>query len=325
MINTKEDLIELVNNNLPKYKLIEKYFGKAINNKIRKDMPVEKLLEYSLIRYMAMDNIGLKNLESYLNERLFTNIERPINRLIKDFDQYSKVFSELYVAKLLSDERMSNITFLKESGEKTPDIQYKENGIVRYAEVKSMSSLNPDFDIFNNKLQAKSLLNKSFNKTFTFSCNYSVSAYENIKSLYEDLSIATDKLIMEIEPKLEIDNLTDYKSIIDQFEFVVSANNATHTFVLMSWGRTLKYSGPEDFFLDLSTVYCRFISNFKKAYSQILSIRNGNTVEAINDRIYLFLKTEKFESVFEKETNNIFNNLASSLGMDKLAKIIFQI
>lgn len=325
IINTKDEFKKLVEMNLFKYPLVKTYFEKAIQKQFSGNKDLKNLLEYSLLRYLAMNYEGLKNLEEYLNDgSSFTNIRRPIKRLENNFDEYSAVFSEMFVAKKLHKEGMTNISFLSERNN-GPDIEYFDNGIKRYAEVKSFESLNPDFSVLYDKLQTKSLLSKDFkNKTFFVSCDYQFSNYKSVSDIKINLSKAVDKLIEKIEPMLQKNNIENLETEIDFFKFKISSYKSSDEITLVYESGSMNYKNRCDYFLDLSSTYCRFINNFKRAYTQILAVRNGDIVEAKKDRIYLFINLEKHSLVFKNEINSIFKDLYKTLGIDDLIDVHFE-
>lgn len=130
IINNKNELSSLIDENLAKYPIIKKYFKCTINNLIS-NKKLNDLLEIPLVRYVAMDYASLNNFEKFIEERSFTNVESPLSRLKSDLNEYHAVLSELQAATLLKDEGMKDIKFLSQS-QGNPDIEYSENGTIKY-------------------------------------------------------------------------------------------------------------------------------------------------------------------------------------------------
>ena len=316
---SKEELKEMVETCLRNYPQISTHYSETVGSlflDLKRDLL--NLLEIPLVRHAVIAPENLKNLESYIQEHAFTNIEAPLERLKSNFSEYPSILAELHAAKLLKEEGMTDIKFITAQG--SPDIEYLDNEIKRYAEVKKLDDLDPSFNILHNKLQAKSVLDSNFCRSFYIQCEYDFIDFESILDVHEGLRKAGDILInklSEIRP-LQFDH---QKFEINEFKFEVSIRGEDDEFRYMQSGGVKVYSSSKDFFPGLQSVYSRYINNFNKAYKQLLKVRNDNKELVSKDRIYFFLNVESYANIFPNEVRSIFEQLSKILGMSNLAEI----
>lgn len=318
LITDKPQLLTLVSQNLPKYTLIDKHLKKAISNLFDKYNLME-LLEIPLIRYLATNDLAIKNFEDYLKERSFINIQNPISRLQTNLlVEYPAVLTELESARKLNAEGKKDIKFLPVND--NPDLQYEDNGAIRYAEVKSLMVINPEFSILNNKLEAKSMVSPIFQRNFTIECEYEFNEYESVERFHSDVKKSVDELIHQLEAKLS-DSKLEETFTIDPMTFHVSSQKGEAGYLLMLSGGLLVFGTPKDVFLDFNTVYVRFLIQVKKAYQQLLKKRDGDTLQVRKDRIYIFLNIGRYGHFIPKEAKKIFRAIARATGITELVDL----
>jgi len=319
IINNTKQLSGLIDENLAKYPIIAKYFTRTIKNLIL-TKELSSLLEIPLVRNVAINSASLKNFEKFIEERSFVNIDTPLSRLKSDLNEYHAVLSELQAAKMIKDEGIKDIKFLSQS-QSNPDIEFKENGITKYAEVKGFMAINPDFSIIHNKFEAESLRNQVFKRTFIVSCEYQLSKFKSIEKLHKYLRGAVDSLIKKLIPLLEKEEIEDHQVEIGKFMFKVSSKPSERgEFLLLFSGGVVSYGQPGDVFLQLSSVYTRIISTSRDGYLQLLSKRDGDRDLVKKDRLYLFLNVERF-AFLGNEIKSIFNKFTKALGIDEIVDL----
>lgn len=320
LIKTKKEVVDSIDKNLPGYPLTQRYFGKAIKRILATEKSLKSVLEVPLIKYLATNSKTFAIFENYLRERSFTNIGTPLSRLKSNLDEYYAVLAEVHAAYLLNGEGMKDVKFLSQS-KPNPDIEFKENGIIKYAEVKDLMSLNPEFPILHDKFEARSLIDPLFKRGFTISCSYDITQFNSVEKLHQALRVAVEELILRLEPILRKGNMEDWTIEINSFYFRVTTHSSKHVdFVLLFSGGGGFFGGPRDVFLELSTVYTRFISVFKEGYLQLLRKREGNRDVVKGDRMYIFLNVEK-NAFLGKEIKKIFKSLAKVLGMNEMVQL----
>jgi len=316
-IKSKNQLTTMVYKNLPKYKLVEENFRAVIENLLRKET-LSNLLAINLIRYLATDEKPISNFEEYLSKKTFTNLDEPISRLKSNFREYYAVIAELETAWRLNEEGMQDIKFLPHEG--NPDIEYKHNDQIRFAEVKNLEEINPEFTILNDKLEAESLRNSHFKRSFFMDCQYDITDHENIKNLHKDINHATTLLVRELRKKLrtgEVDETFTFK----QIRFNISTKKAVD-FILMYHGSGFVYSSPKDAFMQFSSTYTRMISNFRKGYIQLMRKRSNDKNLVIMDRIYIYLNLGRgYNAFIDKDANKVFRRLAKATEMSELVDL----
>lgn len=320
LIRTKQELSLLVEKNLPKFPLVERYFNKTLKNLLASKKTLKSLLEINMVRYLASSPESVANFEKYLEELPKVNVMRPLSRLKTDFFEYPSVIAELQGAKYLTDEGITEITFLPQ-GTKNPDICFKENGKLRYEEIKNLMSLTPEFWILNDKFEAESLVNPAFAKNFLVTCKYDLFKFKSVEKLHEELKDAADQLVIELQPKITNNNVEDRVFEIGNFEFKITTKKSERgEFLLLFSGSGGFFGAPENVFLDLSLVYGRFISTFRDGYLQLLEKREGNLTLVKEDRLLIFLNIERLRFI-DKEVKKILEDLARVLGMSTMVKL----
>lgn len=318
IVKSKKQLSYLVAKNLPKYPLIKNYFEAVIYNLLEKDS-LTKLLEKPLIRYLGTDD-PLSNFENYLSQKTFANIEAPISRLKSNFgEEYYAVLSELETAKKLKDEGMTHIKFL--SSGSNPDLEFNDNSQKRYAEVKSLMEINPEFTILNNKLEAISLRNRLFQRSFSVGCEYSLKDYDSIEKFHKDVSQAANKLIKELKDKLKRGDIEEEAFTYNNVTFKISTKEGDAGYFMMYSGGVLVFTSAKDSFLEFSSVYTRLISQFKKGYLQLLKKREDDKSLVEKDRIYIYLNLGRYTHFIPKEAKRIFVRLSKITGMAEMADL----
>lgn len=309
---------------LSKYSLISKYYKEVIENQFSGTKSVVELLEIPLIRYAVIDSPTLNNLESYINDHSFTNIDIPLTRLKTNFEnEYHSILAELHTAKLLKEEGMDDIKFLSPNA--NPDIEFKENGNIRYAEVKSLIDLSPEFSVLHNKLHAQSILDSLFERDFIIQCEYNFYEFDNINKFHSSLKSSVDNLIQQIRPLLITDQIKDATIIIDNFKFKVTSKKGRVGFLFMYSGGGTIYSSAKDCFLDLSSVYSRFINKASEGFKQLLKKRNMDQNLVKDDRIYFFLNTGSYSRVIPNEVKEIFTGIGKIIGLTDLVQIKIEV
>lgn len=320
MVSNKSELEQLFITNLKDYPLTCKYFlepaVKLINDPKKS---LRDLLELQIIRYCVTEKGGLANLENYIGQRVFTNIEVPLSRLVNNFSEYKSVIFELNAAMLLKDEGMKDILFIAD--EDSPDIQYIENGVIHYAEVKSLREIDPEFPILDNKLESVSLLESDFEKNYYIQLNDASGYFDNLLEYEENIESAVNELIELLRKTIKEKEIDNVKFKIGHFEFTVSFNTKILGYHLMFSGEVMKYGSNKDIFLKMSSVYSRFINSSAGGIRQ-LAKRRGENVSAIkDDRLYLFLNTGRYHNFIPDKLREIINNIAKTLGMDDLVTL----
>ncbi|OGD55634.1 hypothetical protein A3E73_02080 [Candidatus Beckwithbacteria bacterium RIFCSPHIGHO2_12_FULL_47_17] len=317
----KTILSKKVKQSLIKYPLISKYFDKAIFNLINGRNNINNLLEFQIIRYLYSNNSVLKNLEKYLGEKEFTNINVPINRLRNNFTEYDSVIFELNVASLLKKDNMTEIFFIENEG--NPDIQYKDNGIVRFAEVKRLDELDPEFRIIDNKLEAMSLINEKFKKDFYIQLNDPSQIFPSLRDYKINLEKAVDQLIQILNKFMDKNNLEDLNIKIGEFVFIVSFNTKRDGYFLMYGGDVMTFGSNKDIFLKMSSVYSRFINRVADGIKQLIKKRANDINLIKNDRLYIFLNTARYANFIPKDEEKTINELSKLLGIEDLVTLKF--
>lgn len=318
MITNKSDLKKIIAENLPKYPLISKYYLKTILHLIDSTGSLHLLLEQPLIRYAALNDVVFARVEKYIEEHLFVNIEVPLKRLETNFDEYDAVIAELRVAKLLQEEGMTDIYFIKEEG--NPDISYKEGSVVRYAEVKSLKELDPEVPILDNKLAAKSVFDTRFRKWFYIQLSHNL-LIGSLDIYVKKLRAATEKLIQALDGYIEHGKVEDALFDIDDFKFTVSFDDKKDGYHFMYSGDVMTFGSNKDIFLSMSSVYSRFINTSANGLRQLLKRRGRNPLEVKRDRLYLFLNTERYANFVPEELKKIFSHLSKLIGIDDLVTL----
>lgn len=321
IIKSKDILKTLVFSNLQKYPIIKGSFQKVIFN-LLKNNSLSELLEIPLIRYLATKDKPIENFEEYLNKKTFTNLNVPILRLKSDFKhQYYAVLAELETAWRLNREGKTDIKFITQQGK--PDIEYKDKGITKYAEVKNLLEINPEFTILHDKLEAESLRNRNFQVNFLMDCNYDLQDHENISNLHKDIEIATTLLVRALREKLRQEEVVDETFTFNQISFNISAKKERIGFFFAYHGSGgLIHPSAKDAFISLSSVYTRMISNFRKGYIQLLKNRLNDKLSVEQDRVYLYLNLGRgYNAFIGKETEKIFKKFAKATAMADLADL----
>lgn len=317
---TKNSIKDKIGISFTQYPLIKKYFSNAAYNLIdNSENSVIKLLELQLIRYLVLKDDVLCNLEKHLSDREFTNINIPISRLKNNFSEYNAVMAELTTATKLHDEGMSDIVFIKE--ENNPDIEYKEDGILHYAEVKSLDELDPEYNIIYNKLEATSILNTKYEKSFYIQVKDSSLFFSSLDDYKNGLCKATDKLIQLLEKHIDKLSIDDLKIKIGYFEFIISFKTNNHGYSLMFSGDVMKFGTNKDIFLKMGSVYSRFINNVVKGVKQLLFKRNFDTTSVKGDRLYIFLNSGRYHNFIPDQLGKIIDELSMCLGIKDLVSL----
>lgn len=318
MVNNKSDLKKQIEKNLSKFPLINQYYLKTILNLVDRTNNLLILLENPSVRYAASNDGVFSNLEKHIKEHSFANIEVPLKRLETNFDEYQAVMAELRTAKFLKEEGMSDISFIKE--EDNPDISYKENGIIRYAEVKNLKELDPEFPILDNKLEAKSIFEPNFQRNFYIQMSHNL-LIGSLKEYVKKFGIAVDKLIEALNGCISAKNAEDLIFEIDNFKFIVSITNRRDGYHLMYSGEVMMFGSSKDIFLGMSSVYSRFINASSDGLRQLVKKRNKNLVEVKSDRLYLFLNTGRYANFVPEELKKILPQLSKVIGIDDLVTL----
>lgn len=319
IIKSKRQLEKLVETNLKSFHVTQKYFAKVLRESITKEKSLLKLLEIPLIRYLAISPRSIDNFEKHISAKFISAQGSPLSRMKSNLDEYYAVLAEIQAARILKKRGMKNIKFL--SPKSNPDIEFKENGITKYAEVKDLMNLNPEFSIIHNKFWAKSLVNRHFKKDFILSCTYATFRFDSVISLHNAISSATDKLIKKLTPLLKRGEIDDLKIEFDGFQFKINARTTRSVdFLLVFSGGGGFFGGPEDVFLNLTTVYTRFITEFKVGYQQLLRKRGGDKELVKSDYFFIFLNIEKYRFV-DRKIKGIFRQMARTLGMSRLVRL----
>lgn len=314
----------LIADYLERYPLIKKYFSEAIYRLINNPKnSVKELLEIQLIRYSVSHDNVLANLERHLGEREFTNINVPINRLRKKFSEYGSVMAELAVAKILKDEGMTDITFIEEDG--NPDIQYAQNGVIHYAEVKNLEDLDPEFPIIDNKLEAMSVLDNKYQKDFYIRLNDPSPAFASLQEYEKQLRSATDKFIELLNEHLQKNSIEDLVISVKEFVFTVSFKAKRVGYFLMYGGEVMKYGSSKDIFLKMSSVYSRFINCTAKGIKQLARKRGQSLASIKEDRLYVFLNSGRHANFVPDELEGIIKRLSKTLGIEDLVTLKIQL
>lgn len=319
---TKEEINKKIGISLKEYSLIKKYFAEAAYRIIKSEKKVRELLEIQLIRYLFTNDDVLANLEKYLGENEFTNIDVPIKRLATNFSEYYSVFAELTVAKKLKDEGKTDIIFIEE--ENNPDIQYSDNGIVQYAEVKNLEEIDPEFPILNNKLEAMSELDERYKKDFYIRLNDTSHLFNRIDDYKKALCSATDELIVALHEYLNNDDQEDLVFRINNFIFTVSVKSKRPEYFLMYSGDVMKFGSNKDIFLKMSSVYSRFINCANNGIKQLANKRGGSLEGIKNDRLYIFLNTGRNANFIPDELDKIISQMSKIVGIDDLVTLKIQ-
>lgn len=322
MINklSKSSMKVMMSKSFVKYPLIKKYFSNAAYNLVdNPENSIINLLELQLVRYLILNDDVLANLEKHLRDRQFTNINIPISRLKNNFSEYNAVMAELTTATKLHDEGMSDIVFIKE--ENNPDIEYKNNGILRYAEVKSLDELDPEYNIIYNKLEAISILNTKYEKSFYIQISDSGLFFSSLDDYKKGLTKATDKLIQLLEEHIDKLSISDLKIKIGYFEFIISFETNNHGYTLMFSGDVMKFGTNKDIFLKMGSVYSRFINNSVKGVKQLLFKRNFDTTSLKEDRLYIFLNSGRYHNFIPDQLGKIIDELSICLGIKDLVNL----
>lgn len=318
LITDKSQLSTLVFENLPKFELVNKYLGKAIIN-LFKSADLMELLEIPLVRYLAISDVAIQNFENYLKERSFLDIQNPVSRLQSNLRvEYPAVLAELESAKRLKGEGKKEIKFLPTND--NPDLQYEDNGIIRYAEVKSLMVINPEFSVLNDKLEAKSMVSSLFQRSFTIECEYDFNEYTSVEQFHLDVNKSVDRLIKLLETMLSNSGFEE-TFVIDPITFHVSSQVGRAGYFLMLSGGLLVFGTPKDVFLDFNTVYVRFLVQIKKAYQQLLKKRSGDSLSVQKDRVYIFLNIGRYGHFIPKEAKKIFRDIAKATGITELVDL----
>lgn len=317
---SKKQIVLKINESLRGYPLINKYFSVAISNLIKDSKNnVRNLLELNLIRYLFTNDNVLLNLEKYLGEHEFTNINVPIKRLKTKFSEYTSVVTELEVAQSLKDEGMDEIRFIEEDS--NPDIQYNDHGIVQYAEVKGLEELDPEFPIIDNKLEATSIIDKRFEKNFYIRLNDVSQFFNKLEDYRGALNDAVDKVIGLLRNEVDKNDLEDMHIKIGNFEFTISFNSKRKEYSLMYSGEVMKYGSHKDIFLKMSSVYSRFINSAAKGIKQLARKRDQHMENIKNDRLYIFLNSGRNANFVPDELQGIIEKISKTLGLNDLVTL----
>lgn len=319
-IRSKDQLFNKIKGNLPQYPIIEKHFSTTINNLLLSKKTLRSLLEIPLIRYLGKGSPTIQNFENYLKEKSFTNIEAPLKRLKTNLIEYPAVLAELETAKKLLDDGMTNITFMSQQNSH-PDIKFTEDGKIRYAEVKDLMSVNPEFGYLNNKFEAMSLVSKDFKKSFIVECEYPLYKFDSIQSLHNKLNMSIDKLIKNIKPQIKIKNLDHEKITINDFNFTITTKPSPRKeFLFLFSGGGIYYGNVSDVFLSFANIYSRLINEIKKGYIQLLNQRSNDKELTKNDRLYIYLNIE-LNSFSGDNIKKIFSKMTKIIGVNDLIKL----
>ncbi len=320
MTTDKKQLLENATKNLKKYPLIEEHFREVVINQVESSKSFMELLEIPLLRYAAIDSPNLSGLENFIAERNFTNIKEPLSRLKTNFDiEYLSVIAELNVAKLLKEEGMNDISFI--SGEGNPDIEYTEDGIKRFAEVKKLDDIDPGFSILHNKFHVQSIVDESFQKNIYIQCDYILSDFSSVKDFYKRMKHATDQLIVDLGPLIKTNDIKHHIQTIDRFTFKIDVKRGNIGFLFMYGGGVTMFNTAKDAFLDLSSVYSRYINSSKDAIKQLLRKRDGDKNMVQYDRVYFFLNTGGYARVIPDEMRIIFSRLSEAIGINEIVTL----
>lgn len=319
----KGKLKQKVETVLSKYSLISKHYKEIIESQFSGTKSVVRLLEIPLIRYAAINSPTLNNLESFINDHSFVNLDIPLTRLKTNFEnEYHSILAELHTAKLLREERMDDIKFLPSNA--NPDIEFKENGKIRYAEVKSLVDLSPEFSVLHNKLHAQSILDPLFERDFVIQCECNYE-FNSVNKFHSSLKSSVDSLIRQIRPLLITEQIKDIIFVIDNFKFKVTSKKGGAGFLFMYSGGVTTYNSSKDIFLNLSSVYSRFINKASEGLKQLLRKRNMDQDLVKNDRIYFFLSTGPYSRVIPDEVRGVFTNLSKIIGLIDLVQIKIEV
>lgn len=317
MVSTNKDIKNLIEKNLPQYPLVNQYYLKTILNLVNKTDDLQILLENPLVRYAVLNDGVFARVEKHIQEHSFVNIQVPLRRLETNFDEYHAVIAEIRAAKLLKDEGMKDISFIED--EDNPDISYKENGIVRYAEVKNLKELDPEVPILDNKLEAKSILDPRYQKSFYIRLSHDL-LIGRIDEYIKKFSIAVRKLVLALDKYISEDQIEDLVFQIDNFRFTISFDSRDGYHFMYS-GDVMMFGSSKDIFLGMSSVYSRFINVSADGLRQLLKKRNRNSLEVKQDRLYLFLNTGRYANFVPDELRKILPQLSQLIGIDDLVTL----
>lgn len=319
-IRSRKKLTDNINANLPKYPLVARYFSRTIRNLLTSKKTLRSLLEVPLLRYLGTGSSTIENFENYLQEKSFANIEAPLKRLRSNLIGYPAVLAELETAKKLLDEGMTSITFLNQQNSH-PDIKYLDEGVVRYAEVKDLMSINPEFAYLHDKLSAMGLLFKSFKRSFIVECEHNPYRFDSIQTLHEDLKKAIDNLIKELKIEIVNNEVDKWTRVINGFNFhVTTKRSGRKEFLFLFSGGGFFYGQPADVFLNFANVYARLITETKKGYLQLLNQRSNDGGNTKKDRLYIYLNIKQY-SFSGKNIKRIFTKLSKTIGLNELVDL----
>ena len=141
---------------------------------------------------------------------------------------------------------MDDIKFLSPNA--NPDIEFKENGNIRYAEVKSLIDLSPEFLVLQNKLHAQSILDPLFERDFIIQCEYNLYGFDSVNEFHSSLKSSVDNLIQQIRPLLITDQVKNKTITVDGFKFQVTSKKGGVGFLFMYSGGVTMYNSAKDIF-----------------------------------------------------------------------------
>lgn len=328
LVSKKAEVKELVLKNLSKYPEVEKHFKKLTHQLFDKKITLRALLEIVLIRELLLDGGAIKNFNGYLVElSTYTKfISRPISLINKDIKAWGASWSEIFVAKKLHNQGETKIEF---SPRNSPyDISSFDSHRKKtiFTEVKGLDSIAPAFNILNDKLEAMSLLNRSFKKTFFIECFYPLENIDSVSSLSPLLEVATNKLIEDLSNHFKKHKELERKSFkYGKVSFQVKTDKPKVKKFLMIFSGGGVYKGKGAEFMKMVSVYTRVLSNVRQAYSQLLKNRKGDVDAVKNDRIYLLLNTGLANGFGDKKLKKIIEDLSNSVGINEIVDFKFEV
>jgi len=324
---TKSELSTKVSKNIAKYPIISQLEA-AVLEEIKKATDTQKALEIPIVRKLYTNSGGVKNFETQLQEiGELVNIASPMKRLSSNLvGEFQSVWAEIYEGMELKKENKQNIKFAPVNAKYDLSFQDTDDSDVRLIEVKDLRKIDPAMDILVNKFEAKSILDKRFNRMFVTSCEYPEFPGNKVNKIHEKIEKAVDQILHQLSSCKNLSKVNIKRKEIYGFRFSVKSKKTYSHCVLIHSGGTGRFApnNPGEFFPQLASVYERIIKRFYEGYMQLLEERKWNKDLVSTDLLIMHLKIGGFARVFSDNVERTILDMTKSLGMNKMVKIKYR-
>jgi len=322
---------ETILTNLKNFPYAYKVFMQAIEQRLASN----NFLENPLIIEVYKNDPGIPDLEQLVKDicssKVFdiTELNKTLNGKDKNFDLKMDDFYALlhgiryFIKKGATEIHLIDVNKSKGISKKTPDLKMIIDSKETYAEVKNINEQDKLFNVIQNLLEAKSILNPNpYVRNFvinakTSSVDFDMRDYNRIKKITTEF---TQKVDVELS---RAEDTFSFK--IDEIYFTIGVEPSEKHHIIFnkeclgSKRGELNTSGEFFFY---GKMYYKTLKKIYEAFLQLLSNRRGDFDLVKNDFIYLYFIGKGGRDVcYGDSFRKKFNSLIDTLDINKIVNI----